>query len=390
VLIGFTFVTPHYSTKKQQAMIVPNIYNFILDHRVGGPHVYVSVLRKALQGWVQSFIITTGHNVLSDFSLINIRHFWYPFYSIEVIVNFFTIIIWTITKRIRQKDAVFAVHGSVNLAPILAARILGIPVVWYFHETVPSFRGLVVIGRWVLKGHRHALAIVAHKSAEVYGLSNSVFLPASVDSVFWSPEQVNNDVQSFCKWGVSQNGGAQPLRILAVGNLNPLKGIDILLDALAHLDCEWHLKIVGSSLSTQKKYSESLYSRANEITQINTGSKIDYLGWQEKDVVRNLLATCDIFVLPSRSEACPIALLEAISMRCACVAADVGDVRVMMESYSHGIVFDAGSVTSCYEAISEMQRKRDTLRNIPPTVRSAWQTNIVAAKTEELYKSLLD
>jgi len=39
-----------------------------------------------------------------------------------------------------------------------------------------------------------------------------------------------------------------------------------------------------------------------------------------------LFVECDIFVQPSRSEACPIALLEAMAIKCVCVATDVGRV----------------------------------------------------------------
>lgn len=371
-------------------MNTPLVYNFILDHRVGGPHVYVDALRGALAGRVQSVIVTTGRGPLSEYSLVNLRHIWAPLYAIELIINALILTAWVMAKRIERKNAVFAVHGGANLAPLLAARVLGIPVVWHFHETTPRFRRMVAFGNWVLKGSTHALAVVAHKSTEVYELHDTVFLPASVDPVFWSTDKVSKEGRDACGWAESPNGGFPPMRLLVVGNLNPLKGMDVLLDALAEVEGPWHLKIVGAPLTTHQDYAEALYRRAAEITKENRGSQSEFLGWQDKEMVRNLLATCDVFVLPSRSEACPIALLEGMSMLCRCVAADVGDVRLMMEHYQNGRIFPAGSVTACRDEIVNMRGQCGMPPKIPATISHAWQLDEVAARAEKLYRHMLN
>ena len=63
---------------------------------------------------------------------------------------------------------------------------------------------------------------------------------------------------------------------------------------------------------------------------------------------------CDVFVLPSRSEACPLALLEAMAAGCVCIATDVGDVREILEVAGCGIVVPSESSSALAAAIEHV------------------------------------
>lgn len=337
-----------------------------------------------------SVIVTTGRGPLTEFALVNLRHFWTPLYAPELVLNSLILICWVVTGRIRRCASVFAVHGGANLAPLFAARILRIPVVWHFHETTPRFRRLVGLGRWLLRRSPHVLTVVANKSSEVYGLSAAVLLPASVDNEFWSRDKVSQEEFSSSGWKTTPNCGPQPLRLLAIGNLNPLKGFDVLLEALTGISRPWHLQIVGAALATHRDYAEKLNLHAVEIARVHPDSQIDFLGWKSRNSVRALLATCDVFILPSRSEACPIALLEAMSMGCRCVAADVGDVKLMMENYPSSAVFPVEAADACRTAILEIVKSEGgPLLNVGE-IGPAWQIDKIARKAEAIYRGLLD
>lgn len=317
------------------------VYHFILDHRLGGPHVYVDTLRKALDGKIESIVVTTGRGPMTNMALLNFRHVWAPLYAVEMIANIAWLVSAVLLGRIKRQATIFNVHGGANLAPIVAARIVGMPVVWHLHETTTRYRCLVNVGKWLLAGHPHRLIVVAKKAKEVYEAQDAVHIPAAIDTTFWTPDAVGEKEIGACDWGDTIQGIAQPLRVLAIGNLNPLKGIDILLEAMAKVDQPWHLKIVGGELRTHRDYADKLHRRAREIELLKKGCAIDFLGWQEKPRVRALLACCDVYVLPSRSEACPIALLEAMAMGKVCIAADVGDVKDVLQVEEKNIVFEA-------------------------------------------------
>lgn len=361
----------------------------MLDHRIGGPHIYVDTLRKVLKGKVESIVVTTGRGAMTDMALLNLRHFWVPLYALEIIANVLLLVCMVLFGRIKRRAVIFNVHGGANLAPVLAARIGGIPVVWSFHEITPQFRTLVALGRWFLKGHPHTLVTVANKAKEIYRLEDAVLIPAAVDTSFWSRDEVSEVDLDACGWLNLDESGERPFRMLAVGNLNPLKGMDILLDAIAAVDGPWHLKIVGAILNTHREYAAMLYRRAQQISSAKKGCVIDFLGWQEKIQVRTLLANTDVFVLPSRSEACPIALLEAMAMGCHCIAADVGDVSRMTESYLSCEIYSFGSVDDLRQSVKKAQLSRKA-----PVLRSGCRSGeasfkVIADKTFLVYSRLL-
>lgn len=114
------------------------------------------------------------------------------------------------------------------------------------------------------------------------------------------------------------------------------KGYDVLADAIEYLPANVELHIAGQG--TDSKPMQNLFAqRAN----------VHLYGQLNKDGVRDLLWKCDALVLPSRSEAQPLALLEAlatgipvVSTECvpqsvripqACLLAPVGDARMLAE-----------------------------------------------------------
>ncbi len=97
--------------------------------------------------------------------------------------------------------------------------------------------------------------------------------------------------------------------VFAAANSNlPVKAYDILLQAFDLL-CEQktnvRLRIAGDGFET--------HAAKQMIAQCIHRDKIDFLGWQNPEGVRQLLWEADAFVLPSREESQSIAVLEAMS-----------------------------------------------------------------------------
>jgi len=365
------------------------IFHFILDHRIGGPHVYVQGIRKFTDFFASNKIITTGVGPITDISLIRMRNMWNPLYAFEVIGNVFLIPIFAILGKIRiSRDTVFHVHGAANIAPIFAARLLRVPVLWHMHETGAEFSYFVKIGLWALSGANHRVAVVAHKCTEVYQLSSPAFLPGAVDPKYWNRKRGSNisDIPSV-HYSASKVFQARPVQVVAIGNLNPTKGMDIFLNALVGVARPIEVKVVGSELTTHQNYSRMLYRAADNLRTQSPNISIEFLGWQEPAEVRELLANCDAFVLPSRSEACPLVLLEALAMGCLCVASDVGDVRLMLGGDARHRIFQPG-------AVEELRDILQTLESPPPPPRlnssfvDEWNLERVAAKISAIYDEL--
>jgi glycosyltransferase involved in cell wall biosynthesis len=356
------------------------IYHFILDPRSGGPHNYVVRLSKALAAEFDSIVVTGGKSKFTDLPLLNLRHMLRVLYPLEVFLNVIKIC-WYFRKCVNHNNVVIDVHGAANVAPIIAARILKIPVVWHFHEIEKSFTILVSLGRRLLSKLPHSLVVVANKSKEVYSLPDACFIPGAVDLDFWkTSEPLSSD--------------SKVLKLLAVGNINPLKGFDVFLEALVGIDIPVKVVLAGATLNNFGRYTATLMKQANKLKKLNCD--VEFAGWQSSDSVRNLMSECDIFVLPSLSEACPLVLLEAMACRCACIATDVGDVAEIMSAKDDGgLLVESGDSARLRDSLRKLYfiggEARLKMGNIArETVEARYGLGPMALKHHALYDALLN
>jgi len=122
-------------------------------------------------------------------------------------------------------------------------------------------------------------------------------------------------------------GGAGRFRIAFVGSLEfPYKGLDVLIAALARdvqdgLDSE--LVILG--VGRQRAALESLARR------LGVSDRLMFLGSVPAgDPVRQQLDASDLFVLPSRVEGLPRALIEAMARGLPCIGTRVGGIPELL------------------------------------------------------------
>ena len=74
--------------------------------------------------------------------------------------------------------------------------------------------------------------------------------------------------------------------------------------------------------------------------------------------VKKLYYEVDGFILPSRFEGCPNALMEAMAAGCACVASRIKDsVSRIVEDGASGLLFQVGSVDDAASAVLRLTRE---------------------------------
>jgi glycosyltransferase involved in cell wall biosynthesis len=124
-------------------------------------------------------------------------------------------------------------------------------------------------------------------------------------------------------------------RVVVVANLRPEKGHDVLIDAAVEVLRRFpdaRFELVGSG-----PQHNTLRARA-ELRGV--AHAFDFLG-QREDVPSRLRAA-DIFVLPSRSEAFPNAVLEAMATNLPVVASGVGGILESIDDGRTGLLAPAG------------------------------------------------
>lgn len=118
-----------------------------------------------------------------------------------------------------------------------------------------------------------------------------------------------------------------PLRLVAVGRLDAVKGHDVLLEALAHVPGAT-LTVVGEG-GRRAALEEQVVARG-------LADRVLLPGWSE-DVAGDLLRA-DVLVLPSRTEGWPLTVVEAMHAGLPVVATRVGSVAEAVQDGRTGLL----------------------------------------------------
>jgi len=173
---------------------------------------------------------------------------------------------------------------------------------------------------------------------------------------------------------------------LAVGNLYPVKGHDSLLEALGLLASRFpalHVAIAGRG-----ELEPLLRARAHAL---GVADRFHLLGLRSD--VANLLAGADLFVLPSRSEGLPLALIEAMLAGKAIVASSVGEVgSVLNGGAGHaGLLVPPGDAAALAQALSQLLTDPSEVQRLAAAAARRAEDYTLTKMTERyvaLYSSL--
>ncbi len=218
------------------------------------------------------------------------------------------------------------VHGYLfgpNLFAALAGRLCGVPVTCVAKRNVDAFETPRQIAVQRL-AHRLATHVTA-VSREVAASSVALGVPAERVTV------IENGVDVARFDGATRRDGVPGLEgvpagvplVGSVGCLAPRKDYGTLLAALALLgrDRDWRCALAGDGPDRA-----ALEARAAEL---GVADRVLFLG--ERSDVDRLLPAFDVFVLSSREEGIPNALLEAMAAARPCVATRVGGNAEVLE-----------------------------------------------------------
>jgi glycosyltransferase involved in cell wall biosynthesis len=135
------------------------------------------------------------------------------------------------------------------------------------------------------------------------------------------------------------------LRILFVGDLIRVKGVDLIGPALSRLRDTGHfqLDIVGEG-DMRATIEESLQASCDS-------EEVRFHGALPSADVFERMRAADVLVLPSRREGLPNVLLEAMANGCAIVASRAGGIPEVVAHGENGLLFDPGDIRGFSEAI---------------------------------------
>ena len=223
--------------------------------------------------------------------------------------------------RLLRKPVIITVHGS--------------DVNYWLDEPVKKKRI-----RWALR-HASGVIFVSRKLADKV---KSVKLKLRKQIVISNGIPSEKMRRSF----VNENQVHPLKQIVFVGNLLPVKGADILLDALHHLKLQesgWCAVIGGDGPEREMLEQQS--------AALGLTSKVKFLGRLTNPEVLALLQSADVLVIPSRNEGAPLILLEALGHGTTVVSFDVGNVAEVLHGPNLGYVVKERTPEALAEAIQK-------------------------------------
>ncbi|MFC4721205.1 glycosyltransferase [Geojedonia litorea] len=244
-------------------------------------------------------------------------------------------------------DIIHSWHWSSDITEPLAAKLAGIPFVY----TKKAMGWGNKAWRWRSQLSSHIIAIntdmmqqffkkLAHKTSYIpLGVDTDYFMP--LEKCYKSPEGLQFSKSDFV--------------IVSVANLVPVKGIELLLEAVEQLnDPNIKVLIVGDD---QNAYGTELKERYANPCVFFVGKQLD---------VRPYLALADVFVIPTkdegRKEGLPIAPLEAMACERVVIGSTISGIKDILLPFQD-CLFEAGNHSELMKYILRIKALSQTQRN---------------------------
>jgi glycosyltransferase involved in cell wall biosynthesis/peptidoglycan/xylan/chitin deacetylase (PgdA/CDA1 family) len=181
---------------------------------------------------------------------------------------------------------------------------------------------------------------------------------------------------------------SRPPRCIAmVACLREEKRIDVLMSAIPAVLTRYpdaRLLICGDG-----PCRGALVAQARELKILD---KVQFLG--HRDDVANVLAEADLFVLPSRTEAFPNSVMEAMAAGLPVVASDVGGIPELVEDTQTGHLVPPGDSTALAQSliglIERPERIEELGRAARRRVEQTYSFGRMVSQFETLYETQLD
>ena len=313
-----------------------NHCHFVLDHRFNGHHAYYSsFVKTSLYKNIFLFCTHPPGQLSTDKFLINLRHFHRYYFPLEVFINFFICFFFFLFTS--RANCVVHVHGVANVAPLLASRLLRFKTIWYLHECNKSFCSLFDFAFYFPFIISPIVVVVSKQISSTYSVSDFFHIPGSIDTSFWTPcNSFHND--------------SLPVNFLTIANLNPDKGIHLLLDSLAAVDIPISLQIAGSPLKTHHQYYVSLRAQVALINK-QTHHHVELLGFLSPFQLLDAFERTQFFILPSLTEAHPISLLQALSCGIPSIVTNTGSCSEILPACLHSFLIPPNDIKSLSHSI---------------------------------------
>lgn len=306
----------------------------------------------------------------------------------------FDISVWSKVRQLMADEQVDIVHAHGTRAAsnmFYAAQKLKKPLIytchgWSFHPDQNALTKKIRIwGERFLTKKATVNICVSHANrntgVELFGSRfDPIVIQNSIDSRRFNPRQTYSNIRK--ELGIDNSAILFSSIARFTWQKQPLVLIQAFADALKQRP-DLRLLMVGEG--EERDAAKTLIDRlgiANAVTM-----------QAFRQDVPDLLASTDIFVLPSLWEGLPVALLEAMSMGKAIIASNVDGTAEILEHEKTGILIETGNLqedlTAAMVRLADDEQLRQSLGSAAEQrIREHFNVGDMTRKNEEIYVEL--
>jgi len=243
--------------------------------------------------------------------------------------------------------------------------------------------GEVLYDAFHYKNWEHTAKKLNNTNFKIISVSNNMSREIIKNNLFNSTTTITNGYDEDLFYYMEKNekvNNTGITKIITIGRMSPIKGYDILIQALANIKEDFVLTIVGSG---NKNYKNTLKSL---VIKYNLNDKINFIDNIPNKKVPELLHKNDIFCMPSRSEGFPVAALEATACGLPVIASNVGGLKDIIIDGFNGYLFKNEDIEDLKNKIVFAREKEWDRKKIATHTKNNYGWNKWAKKIIELAK----
>lgn len=188
--------------------------------------------------------------------------------------------------------------------------------------------------------------------------------------------------------------------LLYVGRIEPLKGVDILIRALAHIyetgvlaKYPHFLVIIGGEPDADPANMDAEMARLRTLCrQLGIGDLVLFLGRRSQDTLPYYYSAAEVVVVPSHYESFGMVALEAMACGTPVVASQVGGLAFLVQDGRTGYVVPDDDPALLAERLTQLIRQPELRQRLGRQANSYAQDyswDKIAARIAELYQQTL-
>ena len=303
--------------------------------------------------------------------------------------------VFEIVKIIRkEKIDIIHIQGLLNFSGSFAALLTRKKVVWHLIGSVYPANVVSLLMPLVLLLSDHMIFIgkkLAHyylqdKQEKLEKEEKFTIIYNGINVDIFNQNNLNEEDITKLR---SELGIESNCKIIGcVGNVNPAKGYEYLIDAAVGVKKNIpNIKfiIVGGLISSQKDYYQKLKDLIREHQLDN-----NFIFTGKRDDIAELLSLFDLFVLPSTAEGTPMAILEAMAMEKPIIATDVGAISEQIIDNESGMLIEPKNPEQLAQSIKDLLENEDKALLLANNARIRVNKYFSVKKSSEKYKQVYE